>query len=95
MPVFKSSKKFRIGEYEIEDLYGGPCIIDLDVLILDNIILNEDNLKIPQPLMHERDFVLRPLCEITPNMNHHLLKLSIMSLMQQPYKESRSSHGDY
>lgn len=66
----------------------GPRIIDLDILLFEDIILNEDNLKIPHPLMHERDFVLRPLCEIAPEIKHPLLKLSMNELLQQLYKKS-------
>jgi 2-amino-4-hydroxy-6-hydroxymethyldihydropteridine diphosphokinase len=73
----------------------GPRIIDLDILLFDNTILNEDNLKIPHPLIHERDFVLRPLCEIAPNIKHPLLKVSVNELMQQLYKELRDTHGVY
>ncbi len=66
-----------------ESLKWGPRIIDLDILLIDNIVLNEDNLKIPHPLMHKREFVLRPLCEIAPDIKHPLLKLSIYELIQK------------
>jgi 2-amino-4-hydroxy-6-hydroxymethyldihydropteridine diphosphokinase len=67
----------------------GPRTIDLDILLFDDIILYEDNLTIPHPLMHERDFVLRPLCEIAPDIHHPLLKSSICKLMQQVDRKSR------
>ncbi len=58
----------------------GPRIIDLDILLFDNIILKTDNIEIPHPLMHERIFVLRPLCEIAPDIKHPLLKVSVSDL---------------
>src|SRR4030042_2943936 len=61
----------------------GPRRIDLDILLFDDIILNEDTLKIPHPLMHERDFVLRPLCEIAPAKRHPVLNLTMEELMQK------------
>ncbi|OHE57396.1 MAG: 2-amino-4-hydroxy-6-hydroxymethyldihydropteridine diphosphokinase [Thermodesulfovibrio sp. RBG_19FT_COMBO_42_12] len=61
----------------------GPRRIDLDILLFDDIILNEDTLKIPHPLMHERDFVLRPLCEIAPEKRHPVLNLTMEELMQK------------
>ena len=39
-------------------------IIDIDILLYDNLQLDEEDLKIPHPLMHERDFVMKPLMEI-------------------------------
>ena len=39
-------------------------IIDIDILLYDDITLNDADLVIPHPLMHERDFVMKPLNEI-------------------------------
>jgi 2-amino-4-hydroxy-6-hydroxymethyldihydropteridine diphosphokinase len=64
----------------------GPRIIDLDILLFDDLIVKEDNLQIPHPFMHERDFVLRPLCEIAPDRIHPLLKVRICDLMQKIVK---------
>ena len=38
--------------------------IDIDILLYDNLHLDEPQLKIPHPLMQERDFVMIPLREI-------------------------------
>lgn len=38
--------------------------IDIDILLYDDIIVDEPDLKIPHPLMQERDFVMVPLREI-------------------------------
>ncbi len=45
-------------------------IIDIDILLYDNLIIDQPTLKIPHPLMLERDFVLIPLCEIAPDLVH-------------------------
>ena len=39
-------------------------IIDIDILLYDEEHIDEPDLKIPHPLMHERDFVMVPLREI-------------------------------
>lgn len=39
-------------------------IIDIDILLYDDLHMDEPDLKIPHPLMHERDFVMLPLGEI-------------------------------
>lgn len=39
-------------------------IIDIDILLYGDRQVNEPDLVIPHPLMHERDFVMKPLGEI-------------------------------
>jgi len=48
-----------------------PCLpiysdrpIDIDILLYDDLTVDEPDLKIPHPLMHERNFVMIPLEEI-------------------------------
>jgi len=38
--------------------------IDIDILLYDDLIVDEPDLKIPHPLMYQREFVMRPLNEI-------------------------------
>ena len=38
--------------------------IDIDILLYDDLTVDEPDLKIPHPLMHQRDFVMIPLEEI-------------------------------
>ena len=38
--------------------------IDIDILLYDDLTVDEPELKIPHPLMQERDFVMVPLREI-------------------------------
>jgi 3-oxoacyl-[acyl-carrier protein] reductase len=49
---------------------NGPRTIDLDVLLYGDVILDEPDLKIPHPRMHERGFVLEPIAEIAPDLVH-------------------------
>ena len=37
--------------------------IDIDILLYDDLAVDEPDLKIPHPLMHQRNFVMRPLKE--------------------------------
>lgn len=43
--------------------------IDIDILLYDDLTVDEPDLKIPHPLMHERDFVMKPLAEIQETNN--------------------------
>ena len=38
--------------------------IDIDILLYDDLTIDEPGLKIPHPLMQQRDFVMKPLHEI-------------------------------
>jgi len=49
--------------------------IDIDILLYNNLILDEPTLKIPHPLITERDFVLIPLVEIAPDLLNPLTGL--------------------
>jgi len=46
----------------------GPRSIDLDVLLYEDQVIDTERLKVPHILMLEREFVLRPLCDIIPDM---------------------------
>jgi 2-amino-4-hydroxy-6-hydroxymethyldihydropteridine diphosphokinase/dihydropteroate synthase len=41
----------------------GPRTIDLDILLFKDVIMNHERLKIPHPLIFEREFVLKPLSQ--------------------------------
>ncbi|MHB9140391.1 MAG: 2-amino-4-hydroxy-6-hydroxymethyldihydropteridine diphosphokinase [Paludibacter sp.] len=56
-------------------------IIDIDILFYDNLIIEQPKLKIPHPLIMERDFVLIPLAEIAPDLIHPVLKKKIFELL--------------
>jgi 2-amino-4-hydroxy-6-hydroxymethyldihydropteridine diphosphokinase len=58
----------------------GPRVIDIDIIFYEDLIIKTEKLTIPHPLMHERDFVLKPLCEIASDFIHPELKLSIKEL---------------
>lgn len=58
----------------------GPRNIDIDILFIDNQSIKSDNLIVPHPFLHERDFVLTPLKEILPNYIHPILKKDINTL---------------
>ena len=48
----------------------GPRLIDLDILLYDDLIVEEEGLQIPHQDMLNRDFVLKPLVEIAPEVIH-------------------------
>jgi dihydroneopterin aldolase/2-amino-4-hydroxy-6-hydroxymethyldihydropteridine diphosphokinase len=61
----------------------GPRTIDLDILLYDDIVSSEKEIIIPHPRMHERMFVLEPLCDIAPYALHPLLNKRISTLKEE------------
>lgn len=52
----------------VRDKRWGPRTIDIDVLIYDDVKLDSEELILPHPRLHERNFVLIPLQEIAGDM---------------------------
>jgi len=46
----------------------GPRNIDIDILLYHDVMIEDEVLKIPHPLLHERPFVLIPLQEIAADI---------------------------
>lgn len=46
----------------------GPRTLDLDLLLYGDKTIDTPQLQVPHPRLHQRDFVLRPLLDISPNL---------------------------
>jgi 2-amino-4-hydroxy-6-hydroxymethyldihydropteridine diphosphokinase len=72
-------KRLLEGLLKIEHEFGrdrtagvrnGPRTLDLDILLYGDVRISEPGLEIPHPRLKERQFVLRPMCEIAPSIVH-------------------------
>lgn len=61
----------------------GERTLDVDILTFGDVVIYSDDLKIPHPEMHLRDFVLKPLCEIEPYLIHPVLKRNVTALLKE------------
>lgn len=67
-------------------IHQGPRTIDIDMLLYQNadgdfVTQNTPRLILPHPRMHERAFVLEPLCDIAPDLMHPLLHKNMRTLL--------------
>ena len=74
------------------DITNGPRTIDIDLLLFGDAIigyskdkkaqpLKEAKIWVPHPRMHERRFVLEPLCELAPEVVHPVLNKTCMEIL--------------
>jgi len=57
-----------------------PRTLDIDILFYADLVVDEPDLQIPHPRLHQRCFVLTPLQEIAPNLVCPLRKRTITEL---------------
>lgn len=68
----------------------GPREIDIDILFYNNYKLKTENLEIPHPRLHERDFVLVPLMDLDQTIVHPVYNKTIKELFEAMPKGRQS-----
>jgi len=70
------------------DSLKGPRTIDLDLLLYGEELVNNQRLTLPHPQLHRRRFVLVPLTELCPNLEHPVIHRTIAELLQETTDKS-------
>jgi 2-amino-4-hydroxy-6-hydroxymethyldihydropteridine diphosphokinase len=93
----KSVQEVAATLHAIEDEHGrtreGPRFssrtLDIDMLLYDDLVLQQGKLELPRDEITKNAFVLWPLAEIAPELEHPVLKQSYATLWQAFDKEKQ------
>lgn len=66
----------------VRDVRWGPRTLDLDIVLFDDVISEDERLTIPHYDMHNREFVLKPMCELAPFKLHPVLRKTMAQLLK-------------
>lgn len=58
-------------------------VVDIDIIFYDDIVVESEELTLPHPLMHEREFVLRPMLEVAAEWRHPILGLTTQEMIER------------
>ena len=67
-----------------------PRTCDIDIIDFNGEIIKNDELIVPHPRLHVRNFVIYPLKEIEPNWSHPISNKNIDSFFQELDKNSHN-----
>lgn len=63
-------------------VHWGPRTLDLDILLYDDLVQDDSVLTIPHPDMQNRDFVLKPMAELAPQVFHPVFRKTMGQLLE-------------
>ena len=87
--LFKEIKLIENKLGRLRSKKNSPRIIDIDIIDFRKKIKRTNELILPHPRCHLRNFVLYPILQIDPKWSHPILKKNVRYLINKLTKESR------
>lgn len=81
--LLKACRRIEEKLKRVRTMRWGPRTIDMDILLYDGLVVQDEDLIIPHPRMHEREFVLKPLNDIAPQAVHPVYKMPVCKLYER------------
>jgi 2-amino-4-hydroxy-6-hydroxymethyldihydropteridine diphosphokinase len=73
-----------------------PRTVDIDILFYGNeVISGPDDLHVPHLMLAERAFVLRPLADVAPELEHPTLYATVREMVEELADDHTVRPGDY
>lgn len=76
----KTIEKY-IGRNQILTKEYASRVMDIDILFYNDLIFESQHLTFPHLHLHKRNFVLVPLCEISPEFIHPVFQIELSQLL--------------
>ena len=83
LDLLNETKKIEKKLGRIKAVKNNPRIIDIDIIDFNSKIKNTEQLILPHPKCHIRNFVLYPILEIDPNWSHPIFKKNAQFLINK------------
>ena len=65
------------------EVHWGPRTLDMDILFYDKLVYEDEELILPHVDLQNREFVLKPLCELAPFLRHPILGKTMQELLDE------------
>lgn len=81
------------GAGRTREIHWGPRTLDIDIVLFGNVEITDERLIIPHKEMHNRKFVLEPLCKIAPDAYNTRKRAFVTELLEELKNREARENG--